>query len=155
MNRMLSEIKASLKRITEPIIRERLLMVQSAIKSPLRDAAREFGCTHGKIDYWKNRYVKQGLKGLYTKPRSGRPSMLKPEQIRLIKRKVRRHNPKQGWTTKHIKSIIQKDAGVTYTSRHILRISQSWGLSQIKPRKRSAYSKKEDREAFIKKTKIS
>lgn len=152
MNQMLSEIKASLKRINNPVIRERLLMVQSALKSPLRDAAREFGCTHGKIDYWKNRYVKQGLKGLYTKPRSGRPCKMKLEQIKSIKKKVRRHNPKQGWTTKHIRSLIREEAGVTYTSRHILRISQSWGLSQIKPRKRSAYSRREDRDAFIKKT---
>jgi transposase len=152
MNQQLSKVKSTLKRVTDPVIRERLLMVQSAIKHPLRDAAREFGCVHGKIAYWKNRYLKHGLKGLYTMPRSGRPSKMKPEQIKLIKRKVRRHNPKQGWTTKHIRSLIHKEAGVAYTSRHVLRISQSWGLSQIKPRKRSAYSKQEDREAFIKKT---
>lgn len=152
MNSIKSKIKASLKRVSDPVIRERLLMVQSAIKYPLRDAAREFGCTHGKMAYWKNRYLKHGLNGLHTKPRSGRPSKLKPEQVRLIKRKVRRHNPKQGWTTKHIRTLIHKEAGVAYTSRHILRISQSWGLSQIKPRKRSAYSRQEDRDAFIKKT---
>ena len=152
MNSIQSKIKASLQRITDPVIRERLLMVQSAIKHPLRDAAREFGCVHGKIAYWKNRYLKMGLKGLYTKQRSGRPSKMNPEQIKLIKKKVRRHNMKQGWTTKRVRSLIRKEAGVTYTSRHILRISQSWGLSQIKPRKRSAYSKQEDRDAFIKKT---
>ena len=152
MNSIKSKIKASLKRVKDGVIRERLLMVQSAIKYPLRDAAREFGCAHGKIAYWKNRYLNHGLKGLYTKPRSGRPSKMKPEQAKIIRRKVRRHNPKHGWTTKHVRSLISKEAGVTYTSRHILRISQSWGLSQIKPRKRSAYSKQEDREAFIKKT---
>ena len=152
MNSMQSKIKASLQRIKDPVIRERLLMVQSAIKHPLRDAAREFGCAHGKIAYWKNRYFKLGLNGLYTKPRSGRPSRMNPEQIKLIRRKVRRHSVKQGWTTKNIRSLIRKESGVTYTSRHILRISQSWGLSQIKPRTRSAYSKQEDRDAFIKKT---
>ena len=152
MNSIQFKIRASLQRITDPVIRERLLMVQSAIKHPLRDAAREFGCAHGKIAYWKNRYLKLGLKGLYTKPRSGRPSKMKPEHIKLIKRKVRKHNTKQGWTTKHVRALIHKEAGVIYTSRHILRISQSWGLSQIKPRKRSAYSRQEDRDAFIKKT---
>ena len=152
MNKQLSKIKSTLKRITYPVIRERLLMAQSALKNPLRDAAREFGCAHGKIAYWKNRYLKHGLRGLYTKPRSGRPPKITPEQAKLIRRKVRRHNPKQGWTTKHVRSLIRNETGVTYTSRHILRISQSWGLSQIKPRRRSAYSKQEDREAFIKKT---
>lgn len=152
MNQQLRKVKSALKRISDPVIRERLLMAQSSIKHPLRDAAREFGCAHGKVAYWKNRYLKHGLKGLCTKPRSGRPSLMKPEQIKLIKRKVRRHGPKQGWTTKHARSLVRKETGVTYTSRHILRISQSWGLSQIKPRKRSAYSKQEDRGAFIKKT---
>ena len=150
-----TKIKASLQRVKDPVIRERLMMVQAAIRHPLRDVAREFGCVHGKIAYWKNRYLKFGLKGLHTKRQTGRPSKMNPEQIKILKRKVRRHNPKQGWTTKHIRSLIHKEAGVTYTSRHILRISQSWGLSQIKPRKRSAYSKKEDREAFIKKTNSS
>lgn len=152
MNSIQSKIKSSLKRIKDPVIRERLLMVQQSFKHPLRDVASAFGCVHGKVAYWKNRYLKHGLKGLYTKPRSGRPSKMKPEQVKLIRRMVRKHNPKQGWTTKHVRALIHKEAGVTYTSRHVLRISQSWGLSQIKPRKRSAYSKQEDRDAFIKKT---
>jgi len=51
--------------------------------------------------------------------------------------------------------IIYKEAGVLYSSRQVIRISQSWGLSQIKPRPRYAYSKKDDRGEFIKKTKVS
>jgi transposase len=152
---IIQRINATLQRVTNPVIRERLMMVKASHKMPLRDAAREFGCAHGKVAYWKNRYKKRGLKGLYTKERSGRPSKLKPEQAKMIRRKVRRHNLKQGWTTKHVKACIKKEAGVTYTDRHVLRIAQSWGLAQIMPRKRSAYSKKEDREEFLKKTRIS
>lgn len=155
MSSIIQRINATLKRITDPVIRERLLMVKASHKNPLRDVAKEFGYAHGKVAYWKNRYAKQGIKGLYTKEKSGRPSKLKPVQAAKIRRKVRRHNVKQGWTTKHVKSYIKKEAGVTYSSRHILRLSQSWGLAQIKPRKRSAYSKKEDRDEFLKKTRIS
>ena len=154
MSSITQRINATLKRVTNPVIRERLMMVKASYKMPLRDVAREFACVHGKVAYWKNRYKKQGLNGLYTKERSGRPSKLKPAQAAKIRRKVRRHNIKQGWTTKHVKEYIKKMGGVTYTERHILRLSHKWGLAQIKPRKRSAYSKKEDRESFLKKTRI-
>jgi len=152
MSSIIQRINATLKRISDPFIRERLLLVKASHKKSLRDVAYEFGYTHGKVAYWKNRYNKQGLKGLYTKERSGRPSKLKPAQMAKIRQKVRRHNVKQGWTTKLVKEVIRKEGGVTYTERHVQRLSHKWGLAQIKPRKRSAYSKKEDREAFLKKT---
>ena len=154
MSSIIQRINATLKRIKDLIIRERLLMVKASFKKPLRDAAHEFGYTHGKVAYWKNRYKKFGLKGLCTKKKSGRPSKLKPKQEAKIRRKVRRHNVKRGWTTKHVREYIKKEGGVTYTARHVQRLSHKWGLAQIKPRKRSAYSKKEDREAFLKKTQI-
>lgn len=155
MDRIQSRIKATLKRVTNPMIRERLLMVQAAQKKPLRDVANEYGCVHGKVAYWKNRYNKHGLRGLYTKERSGRPSFMTQEQAAKIRRKVRRHNIKQGWTTKHIREEIHNEAGIKYSRRQVIRIAQSWGTSRIKPRPRYAYSKKEDRGVFIKKTKVS
>ena len=151
----LRKIKSTLKRIKDPVIRERLLMVKEAYQKPLRNVAERFCCTHGKVAYWKNRYKEHGLKGLKTKQRSGRPPKVNKELAVKIKRKVRKHNIKRGWRTKHVKEIIYKEAGVLYSSRQVIRISQSWGLSQIKPRPRYAYSKKDDRGEFIKKTKVS
>ena len=155
MGSITQRINATLQRITDPVIRERLLLVKASFKKSLRDVAYDFGYTHGKVAYWKNRYKKHGLNGLYTKERSGRPSKLKPVLAAEIRRRVRRHNIKQGWTTRHIREYVKKMGGVTYTERHIQRLTHKWGLAQIKPRKRSAYSKKEDREAFQKKTKTS
>lgn len=155
MNSILRKIKATLKRIKDPVIRERLLVVQESYKKPLRDVALAYGCTHGKVAYWKNRYKEEGLKGLKTKPKSGRPKKITPEQEQKIKRKIRKHNPKRGWRTVYIRSTILEETGVRYCKRQIIRIAQSWGLSQIKPRQRYAYSKEEDREAFIKKTSLS
>ena len=54
----LKKIKNALARVKDPVIRERLLMVQAALKEPLREAAIPFGCVHSKLDYWKNRYLK-------------------------------------------------------------------------------------------------
>lgn len=152
MSLILRKIKATLKRVKDPLIRERLLMVQESYKKPLRDVAITFGCTHGKIDYWKKRYKGGGLRGLQTQPKSGRPKKITPEQEKKIRKKVRKHNPKRGWRTMHVKTAIYEETGVKYCKRQVIRIAQSWGLSKIRPRQRYAYSKKEDRDAFIKKT---
>lgn len=69
-----------------------------------------------------------------------------------ICRAVRKHDIKRGWRTSYIRSFIYEKAGVKYSVRQVIRISQSWGLSKIKPRPRYAFSRKEDREDFIKKT---
>mgnify|MGYP001565358477 CR=1 FL=1 len=148
----LKEIKQTLKRINDPEIRERLLMVQASYKEPLREAAQSFGCVHGKVAYWRNRYDKQGLRGLHTKNRSGRPTKMTKEQATRIKRKVRKHDVTRGWQTKMIRNFIKKETGVSYSERHVIRISQKWGLSQKKPRQKYAYAKKEDKDLFIKKT---
>ena len=123
MSSIIQRINATLQRITDPVIHERLLMVKASFKKPLRDVAYEFGYAHGKVAYWKNRYKKQGLKGLYTKEKSGRPLKLNPAMAAKIRRKVRRHNIKQGWTTKHIREYIKKEGGVIYTERHVQRLS--------------------------------
>jgi transposase len=150
----LNKIQKSLKSTKDPVIRERLLMVQASLKEPLREVAKDFTCVHGKVAYWKNRYLKHGLRGLQTKQRSGAPKKLTKEQETKLKRKVRKHDVKKGWNTKRIRKLIYEDTGIKYSVRQVQRISHSWGLSQIKPRPRYAYSKKDDREAFIKKTRV-
>lgn len=149
---ILKGIKQSLKRIKEPLIRERLLMVQASYKEPLREAAQTFGCAHGKVAYWRRRYDSFGLRGLQTKPRSGRPSKISKEQAMKIRRKVRKHNVTRGWQTKMIKDVIKNESGVSYSERQVIRISQSWGLSQKVARQKYAYAKKENKDEFLKKT---
>lgn len=151
----ISRVKSSLKRVRDPILRERLLMVQAAYEMPLRDAAERFGCTHGKVDFWKKRYEMMGVWGLRTKERSGRPSKMTEGQKSRIRRMVRKHDAMRGWRTKGIRELIRQEAGVTYSIRHTIRISQSWGLSKIRPRRRYASSKEEDRKAFLKKRGLS
>ena len=150
-----TKISATIRRVKNPVIRERLLMIQASYKQPLRNVAKEFGCTHGKVDFWKKRYESQGLKGIYTKSKSGRPPKVPKEQLIKIKRSVRKHNVKQGWRTQHVRELISEQANVKYSFRHTIRLIQSWGLSKIKPRPRYAFSKQEDRDAFIKKTRAT
>lgn len=145
----------TLRRIRDPVIRERLLMVQESQTSPLREVAARFGCTHGKVDYWLKRYEAKGLRGLYTKTRTGRPPKITTEQTAHIRRTVTKHNIKQGWRTQQVRQLIVEETGVKYCFRHTIRILQSWGLSKIKPRPRYAFSKQEDRETFLKKTRAT
>lgn len=145
------QISQFMKKVSDPVLRERLLMVQAAQEMPLRDAAAKFGCTHGKIDFWKKRYKTKGLRGLYTKKRDGRPPKVNEEQISEIRRVVRRHNAWHGWRTQGVRELIHEETGVTYSFRHTIRIIQSWGMTKIRPRPRFAFSKQEDREAFLKK----
>lgn len=155
MANITSEINATLSRIKDPVIQNRLMMVRDAYRQPLREVAASYGCVHGKVDYWKKRYEQLGLRGLYTKKQSGRPKKISVEQEKKIRRIVRRHNLKRGWRTTYISSTIKEETGVKYSKRQVIRISQSWGLSKIKPRPRYAFSKQEDREEFIKKTEVT
>lgn len=148
----MSKIQATLRKVKDPIIRERLLIVQTADKKPLRAVAHDFGCTHGKVDFWKKRYNQYGLCGLYTKLRSGRPKKISEEEEQKLRCEVRKHDMKRGWTTTMVRQLIAEESGVKYSFRHTIRIIQSWGLSKIKPRPRYAFSKEKEREAFLKKT---
>lgn len=155
MSNSISEINATLKRINEPLIRERMLMVRASYSEPLRDVAASYGCTHGKVDYWKKRFDQLGVRGLYTKKQPGRPKKITLEQEKKLRRTVRRHNIKCGWQTKQVRQLIHEEAGVKYSVRQTIRITQSWGLAKIKPRSRYAFSKQEDREVFQKKTRAT
>lgn len=153
MANITSEINATLQRIKDPAIQNRLLMIRDAHRQPLRDVAASYGCTHGKVDYWKKRYDQLGVRGLYTKKQPGRPKKINPEQEKKLRRTVRRHNIKQGWQTKQVRQLIHEETGVKYSFRQTIRITQSWGLGKIKPRPRYAFSRQDERDDFIKKTK--
>lgn len=147
-----TKVKRNLKNVKNPIIRERLLMVKAACEKPLREAAKDFGCVHGKIDFWKKRFEQHGLRGLKTKRRQGRPPKITEEQARAVKGKVTKKDMRHGWRTTRVRELIRKETGVTYTKRHTIRILQKWGLARVTPRPRYAHSKEEDRKTFLKKT---
>lgn len=145
-------MKHCLKTVDNPVIRERLLMVQAALEKPLRKAAEEFGCTHGKVDFWKKRFEEQGVHGLQTKSKPGRPKKISEEEETIIKQTVKKKNMTRGWRTIHVRELIAKTTDVEYSVRHTIRILQRWGLARITPRMRYAHSKESARKEFLKKT---
>lgn len=147
-----AKVKRALKRTKDPVVRERLLMVKAACEKPLREAAKDFGCVHGKIDFWKKRFEEQGLRGLKTKRRPGRPPKITEEQAFSLKQMVSKHDVRQGWRTTRVRELIRQETGVKYTKRHTIRILQKWGLARVTPRPRYAHSKESERKKFLKKT---
>jgi transposase len=151
----IAKIDSLLHGVKDRVVRERLLVVRASYRAPLRDVAKIFGCTHGKVAYWLHRFEKEGIRGLSTREHPGRPKKIKPEQIVRIKEKVSKHDLLRGWRTKRVRELIVEETGVRYSNRQTIRILQSWNLVKIRPRPRFAFSKKEDREAFLKKTSAS
>lgn len=148
----LSKIRSSLKCVKDSVVRERLLMVCMSYEMSFRSVGERFGCSEGRVRFWRRRYEWEGLQGLRTRPRSGRPPKMSGEASLKVRESVSKHDVKRGWRTKRIRQVIYEETGVLYSERQVIRIAQSWGLAQITPRPRSAYARKEEREAFVKKT---
>lgn len=97
-------------------------------------AARELRSTSSWASKWIGRFAEQGLEGLKTKQRSGRPPKLDHRTLVKIKRKVVRNEC--GWSVKEVRELIRKEGHVVYTERHILRLMQKWGIRGIVPETR-------------------
>ncbi len=147
-------IKRELRKVKDPEVKERLLMVQSWYRgTSFREIAKTHACSFNKVKYWKDRYDSEGIKGLNTKPRSGHPKLVNERRFQSIKQEVVTKN--QGWETKQIREFIHKKSGVLYSERHVTRIAHSWGLSLKVPRPIYAHTNEQDRIAFLKKTENS
>ena len=100
---------------------------------------------------WLKRYDKEGIEGLKTRPKSGRPSELSEEIMYQIKKELKESN--QGWTTKQAEELIVKKSGIKYHYIHIYRILRKWGFKQKVPRKVHVNTASiEEKEAFKKRS---
>lgn len=151
-NQKLSKINQSLKKVTDSVIRERLLIVKEYYQGQtFRIVADHHRCSPAKVIYWKERYDERGLEGLRTKPKAGRPAKLDPEQAKEIKKEIIKQTAHTGgWQTEQIKEYIQEKAGISYSIRHTVRIAQRWGLSKITARPQYQYAKKKEKQLFLK-----
>ena len=132
-------------------VRERIQMVIASYEGTLRDACRKFACTHGKIWYWRRRYEREGISGLRTRPREGRPPKMSRREAELVWETVEKESIPGGWQTKAVRQLIFEKAGVRYSERHVIRLMHKWGFSRIKPRKRHVLSDEAERRRFLKK----
>ena len=116
-------------------ILKRIQMVLYAFKGEtVREVEERMQCPHSLVTYWKKRYSSEGLAGLKTRPRSGKPALISRRQKEKIKKKIAGDNPVNPWTTKKVCDLIKKETGIKYTPRHVQRILIKWEFNLLVPR---------------------
>lgn len=147
-----SKIRRSLKKVRDPVIRDRLRIVQRYYEQgTFRKAAKEAGCGHMKVKYWRDRYEAGGVRGLSSpEKRGGRPRKLKEKAEKRLKTEITERTGRESWQTAQIREYIREQSGVTYSKRQTIRIAQRWGLAMIMLRPRYAHSQESERAAFLK-----
>lgn len=128
-------LKRYYKKERDGKIKERILMLIHSYEGKTSREVGEIVKRDQKLVlYWKNRYEKEGLEGLKTKPRSGKPALLSRRQEDKIKKKIVEDNPTNPWTTKKVCDLIKKETGIKYTQRHVQRILHKWDFNLLVPR---------------------
>jgi transposase len=116
-------------------VRERILMIEFALKGEtLRAIADRMHCDHKLVLYWKKRYEEEGLEGLKTRQKSGKPMLLSRRQEAKIKDKISENDPANPWTTKRVCELIKKESGVKYSPRNVRRMLHKWRFALLVPR---------------------
>src|SRR3989339_2193382 len=87
-------LKKAYKKEDNGKIKERILMVRYSYEGKTsREVGEMLQCDQKLVLYWKNRYEKEGLEGLKTRPRSGKPTLFSRRQEDKIKNKIAEDNP--------------------------------------------------------------
>ena len=136
MNKQIEILKKASKKEKEAKILKRILMVFYTLKGDtIRDVAIRLNCTHPTVLYWKDRHKKEGLDGLKTRPKSGKPRNISRRQESILKKMIARKNPQKPWTTKRVRNLIFEKTRVDYSQRQVTRILNRWnfGLTAGRP----------------------
>jgi transposase len=104
-------------------------------------AARDLHALSSWAAKWVRRFEEEGIDGLRTRERSGRPPEIEQRVMAKIEREVATNE--SGWTVKEVRELIRKDAGVTYTQRHVYRLLHRWGIRAVVPEERLAFKKRQ------------
>ncbi len=127
MNKHIYLLKKAFKIEKDAKILKRILMIMYALKKEtIRDVGKRLNCSHPTVLYWRERYEKEGLEGLKTRPKSGKPRKVSRRQESNLKRIFSKENPEKPWTTKRATHVIAEKTGVNYSQRQATRILHRW-----------------------------
>lgn len=129
-------LKKSYKKEKDAKVKERMLMiVYVSQKDTLRDVAEKLHCDHKLVLYWKRRYENEGLEGLKTRPKSGKPRKISRRQESNLKKIFSNENSNKPWTTKRALNLISEKTEINYSQRQVTRILNRWnfGLTSGRP----------------------
>lgn len=127
--------KASKKEKDAKILKRILMVLYTLKKETMREVGKRLNCSHPTVLYWKERYEKEGLEGLKTRPKSGKPRKISRRQESNLKKIFSKENPDKPWTTKRVSNLIAEKTGVNYSQRQVTRILNRWnfGLTSGRP----------------------
>lgn len=122
---------------TDVVLRVRGL-VMVARGYAYREIAACLGVTLGTLAHWVRHYTQAGPAGLLTKPRSGRPCELTPEELSLLDDLVdagalASRFPNDLWDARRIGAVIRSHFRVAYHPHHVAKLLRAWGFSVQKP----------------------
>jgi transposase len=129
-------LKKKYKKEKNAKVKERILMLIYTFQGESsRSVGDRIQCDQKLVIYWKKRYLSEGLEGLITRPKSGKPRKISRRQESNLKRIFSKENPDKPWTTKRAYSLIEEKTGVNYSQRQVTRILNRWnfGLTSGRP----------------------
>ena len=79
-SRRKAKLEAMVRRASAPqaLVRRARIVLLAFRDWPNEQIARELGCAVNTVRTWRRRFVRDGLPGLYDRPRSGRPKCTAP-----------------------------------------------------------------------------
>jgi len=126
------QLKAVAKSRTLPyalVVRSRLVLLaaQGVANAVI---AQQLGLSYQSVSVWRQRYLKQGLRGLHDELRPGRPRSISDEKVAALVRKTLATPPKDGthWTVRSMAKHIQLSGPTVY------RIWHAFGLQPHRQR---------------------
>ena len=139
-------LDAAYRRESNANVRERILLVRRVRvdrKESASVAEVELHRTRAWGYKWLKRFNEEGLDGLQSRHRSGRPPDVPEEKMMVIKREL--SQKPSGWRIKGIMNLIYEKSGVRYHEVHVYRLLHKWGFTPKVPQKRfvNAASKEE------------
>lgn len=138
----------------DALVSRRMLLVLKARYDGEKQshAAEELLRDKSWATYWLRRFDGEGLEGLKTRLRSGRPPKVSGETLARVRRKVSRW--KTGCRVEEVRQMIRKESGgTTYCERQVYRIVHGWRFRSVVPEKRFVNEASgEERHRFKKRT---
>ena len=105
-------------------------------------------CPQSKVMYWKSRFENEGVDGLKTRSRPGKPPKIPEDDTKRIREKLISSGY---WQTKWVSDLIYQETGVVYSERHVVRLLHAWGFEKIRPRKEHLQADGNEQKKFSKK----
>ena len=129
-------LKKKYKKEKNAKVKERILMLIYTFQGESsRSVGDRIQCDQKLVIYWKKRYLSEGLDGLKTRSKSGKPRRISRRQESNLKRIFSKENIDEPWTTKRALNLISEKTGINYSQRQVTRILNRWnfGLTSGRP----------------------